>query len=163
MAFILFMPEVLLRPVPTSPVPFSTPRSWALLSKALDLVEERDMLTPEICRALAFGRLSAEDAALFSSLDFSGISPNIMPADCILNPGLLPKEDSGKWLILSLIRKMAARDELTQFTPKQIYHFLKSLPEEHRFALFIDLVPIWGKLGASELMLTSLERLMGVV
>src|SRR4051794_13889254 len=37
LSFITFMPEALMRPVPTEPVPFSTPRSWALLSGALDL------------------------------------------------------------------------------------------------------------------------------
>ncbi len=161
LAFILFMPEALMRPVPSSPVPFSTPRSWTLLSKALDRVEEQGLLTREIRRALAFGRLSAEDAALFCAMEDAGISLDVTPTDCILDPGLLPEEDSGKWLMLSLIRKMAAQNELEQFTPDQINHFLDSLPEEHRFALFIDLVEAWGRLGARELLLASLKELMG--
>jgi hypothetical protein len=33
------MPDALLRPVPSEPVPFSTPRTWALLSRALGLAE----------------------------------------------------------------------------------------------------------------------------
>ena len=37
--FISFMPDALMRPVPTEPVPFSTPRAWALLSRALDMAE----------------------------------------------------------------------------------------------------------------------------
>lgn len=160
LAFILFMPEALMRPVPSSPVPFSTPRSWALLSKALDRVEERGLLTPEIRRALAFGRLSATDAALFCSMEDAGISLKVKPADCIRNPNLLPSEDSGKWLILSLIRKMAAQNGLRGFTPDEINHFLKSLPEEHRFALFIDMVGIWGELGTEEMLLKSLTSLL---
>lgn len=160
LAFILFMPDSLMRPVPSSPVPFSTPRSWALLSKALDRVEERGLLTPEIRRALAFGRLSAEDAALFCAMEDSGISLRVTPKDCILNPHLLPSEDAGKWLILSLIRKMAARGELSEFSAEQINRFLDALPEEHRFALFINLVEAWGRLGARSLLLTSLEKLM---
>ena len=43
--FISFMPEALMRPVPTEPVPFSTPRAWALLSRALDLA--RGLRHPE--------------------------------------------------------------------------------------------------------------------
>ncbi len=39
-AFIAFMPEALTRPVPSEPVPFSTPRAWASLSSALALAEQ---------------------------------------------------------------------------------------------------------------------------
>ena len=66
--FISYMPEALMRPVPHEPVPFSTPRAWALLSRALDLAEAAGILTRETRRALAFGRLSAEDAAVFCAL-----------------------------------------------------------------------------------------------
>ena len=38
-SFIASMPDALMRPVPAEPVPFSTPRAWALLSRALDLAE----------------------------------------------------------------------------------------------------------------------------
>ena len=34
-SFIAAMPDALMRPVPAEPVPFSTPRAWALLSRAL--------------------------------------------------------------------------------------------------------------------------------
>src|SRR5215472_15973895 len=37
--FISYMPDALMRPVPAEPVPFSTPRAWTLLSRALDLAE----------------------------------------------------------------------------------------------------------------------------
>src|SRR5262245_26465792 len=61
-AFISYMPEALMRPVPGEPVPFSTPRAWAQLSRALDLAEAGGLLTKETRRALAFGRLTAGDA-----------------------------------------------------------------------------------------------------
>ena len=64
-SFIRYMPDALCRPVPQEPVPFSTPRSWAALSRALDLCEMSGLLTPDIRRALAFGRLSPEDAAVY--------------------------------------------------------------------------------------------------
>src|SRR6516165_9975501 len=59
--FISYMPEALMRPVPTEPVPFSTPRAWTLLSQALDMAERSGLLDNETRRALAFGRLSPED------------------------------------------------------------------------------------------------------
>ncbi len=67
-SFISYMPDALMRAVPHEPVPFSTPRSWTLLSRALDMAEAGGILTRETRRALAFGRLSAEDAAVFCAL-----------------------------------------------------------------------------------------------
>src|SRR4051812_26857162 len=54
--FVEQVPDALLRPVPDRAVPFSTPRAWASLSRALDLVERGTKLTVELVRALAFGR-----------------------------------------------------------------------------------------------------------
>src|SRR6185295_15638787 len=57
--------EALIRPVPDKAVPFSTPRAWTSLARALDLVEARKLLTPEIRLALAGGRVNSEDAEAF--------------------------------------------------------------------------------------------------
>ncbi len=67
-SFISTVPDALMRPVPADPVPFSTPRSWSHLSRAFDLAEKAALLTNETRRALAFGRLSPEDAAVFCAL-----------------------------------------------------------------------------------------------
>jgi len=64
-SFIARRPDALVRPVPKDPAPFSTPRSWASLSRALDLVEAAGLLDPSIRSALAHGRVSADDAATF--------------------------------------------------------------------------------------------------
>jgi MoxR-like ATPase len=81
--FIEEHPEALMRPVPAEPVPFSTPRSWTLLSQALDELAAAKVLPPlaillddlsrapslldeSVCRAVAAGRVSAEDAARFA-------------------------------------------------------------------------------------------------
>src|SRR6476620_2054810 len=45
-------PEALLRAVPDKPVPFSTPRAWASLSRALDLVEKSGRINSDLVRAL---------------------------------------------------------------------------------------------------------------
>src|SRR5262245_40837939 len=47
LAFIAFMPEALMRPVPIEPVPFSTPRAWASLSTALQLAEKAGVCGPQ--------------------------------------------------------------------------------------------------------------------
>jgi MoxR-like ATPase len=59
--------ERLLRSVPREAAPFSTPRAWASLSRALDLTEAGGILTPPLRRALAMGRVSPEDAAAFAA------------------------------------------------------------------------------------------------
>jgi len=70
--FISESPQSLMRPVPLEPVPFSTPRSWTLLSEALDaLVAAPADATLELdvrmCRALAAGRVSLDDAVQFAN------------------------------------------------------------------------------------------------
>lgn len=67
-------PDDLLQPVPREPVPFSTPRAWALLSDALKLAfEDQDLRQlprkdqSRICQALVAGRISASSVAPFSN------------------------------------------------------------------------------------------------
>lgn len=63
--FVRDYPQSLLRDVPREPVPFSTPRAWALLSEALDMAESAGILDKQLCQALAAGRVSAEDVMPF--------------------------------------------------------------------------------------------------
>jgi hypothetical protein len=76
--FIEERPEALLRPVPREPVPFSTPRAWASLSRALDLASRGGILGEPLVRALARGRVSAEDAQAFTA--FFGQGPSAPPS-----------------------------------------------------------------------------------
>lgn len=64
-AFLRDQPERLLRPVPLGPEPFSTPRAWASLSRALDLAEQAGVLDNELGAVLCRGRVSREDADAF--------------------------------------------------------------------------------------------------
>ena len=162
MSFVTFMPESLMRPVPAEPVPFSTPRAWASLSEALDLAEKGNILTNGLRRALAFGRLTAQDAAVFCAMAEESIA-QLRPLEDYLNdPSLLPSEDSGRWFVLSRIRNMARRGELNDFDPSVMNHFLANLPEEHRFSLMLDMVDVWGRLGADEAMLDALKEVTGL-
>jgi hypothetical protein len=74
-------PDALLRPVPDRAVPFSTPRAWASLSRALDLVGRRGKLTAELVRALATGRVSEDDARRFAAFWQHGGDPVLSPLE----------------------------------------------------------------------------------
>ncbi len=64
-SFIKNRHEALMREVPKEPVPFSTPRAWESLSRAIDRSEKAGICDNSIMRALAYGRLSPQDAANF--------------------------------------------------------------------------------------------------
>jgi hypothetical protein len=64
-AFINDSPDSLLRPVPEFATPFSTPRGWASLSRAIDLAETAGILDDEVLAALVAGRVSPEDVQPF--------------------------------------------------------------------------------------------------
>ncbi len=59
--FIHQNPEALSRPVAAAGQPFSTPRAWASLSRALDLVEGAMTAEDDVIRAIVEGRVSPQD------------------------------------------------------------------------------------------------------
>ena len=151
-----------MRAVPASPVPFSTPRAWASLSQALDLAEQGGILDKATRRALTFGRVSAEDAAIFCAMAEEKMD-NLLPlADYIADPGKLPQEHTTLWFILSLIRKQVATGEWNGYSPEKLNSFLLALPREHRFALLTGMVQNWGALGVEEALLQSLREVTGL-
>ena len=151
-SFISTVPDALMRPVPADPVPFSTPRAWSLLSRALDLAQKAGILSAEIRRALAFGRLSPEDAAVFCALAEVSIGP-VQPLERYLRqPDLLPKGDSARWFILDCIRQFVRDGRADALPPRVIDRFLKSLSQEHQLLLISDMVEKWGALGADKAM-----------
>ena len=84
-AFIEENPQLLFRPGPDRPVPFSTPRAWTCLAQALDRLEEAGQLNPELRLALAIGRVSAADAELFCQFT-DGRRPNaVKPGTITVN------------------------------------------------------------------------------
>jgi MoxR-like ATPase len=156
--FISYMPEALMRPVPAEPVPFSTPRAWTLLSRALDLAQANRILTNDMRRVLAFGRVSAEDAAVFCALAEELIEPMKPLQYYIENPKVLPQGEAARWFILNCIRQLVKDDRLRELPPATINRFLASLPDEHQLTLLADLVDRWGTLGADDSMLDLLKR-----
>jgi hypothetical protein len=158
LAFVTFLPEALMRPVPAQPVPFSTPRAWASLSQALDLAEASGLNGRAIRRALAFGRVTAEDAAIFCAMAEEGIEDMLPLHEYIESPEKLPTADAARWFVLCRIRSLVQRGELAGVAPETLNQFLRALPAEHRFTVLLDLVPQWGALGADEAMLDTLRE-----
>jgi hypothetical protein len=160
--YVRFTPEALLRPVPAEPVPFSTPRAWAMLAEALDLAESSGILTPAIRRALAFGRVSAEDAAMFCEFSTQNIPMQHPPEYFIEHPDELPKEETARWFILNRIRKSVEFNRVRLERPGVVNKFFSSLSLEHRLVLIVDLVEKWAALGAEEIMYETLWKVTGV-
>ncbi len=170
--FVNHVAGCLQRPVPPDPVPFSTPRAWALLSRDLDLAERAGRLNDEERRALAFGRLSPQDAALFCALCEEGLAEMRKPADYLEHPDRLPTTDTGMWFLVSRMRAAVANKELAPpqgatdaeagaFRDK-VNRFLLAVPEEFRFALLLDQVRQWDDLGASPAMSAALREVTGL-
>lgn len=156
--FIHYLPDALARPVPPDPVPFSTPRAWAALSRSLDLAEGAGMLNRETRRALAFGRLSPEDAAVFCALAEETIAPMRPLEQYLLEPALLPKGEAARWFILDCLRRLVRDERLAPVPARAVNRFLKSLPHEHQLNVLTDLVDRWGALGAEPAMLALLKK-----
>lgn len=161
-AFVSYMPDALMRPVPSEPVPFSTPRAWSLLSNALDKAESAGILNNETRRALAFGRLSAEDAAVFCALAEEAIGRMRPIEDYISAPALLPKTDAARWFILNCIRQNVREGKLSHLKPRVVNRFLGSLPSENQLTLLTELVEQWGAMGADKSMLKLLKEVSAI-
>lgn len=157
-SFIQTVPDALMRPVPADPVPFSTPRSWSHLSRALDLAEKGGLLTAEMQRALAFGRLSPEDAAVFCALAEEA-NGTVLPIErYIRDPALLPTGDSARWFILECIRQFVRDGRADGFPPRVVNRFLRSLTQEHQLIVLTGMVEKWGAIGAESAMFDLLRK-----
>lgn len=156
--FISYMPDALMRPVPADPQPFSTPRAWTLLSRGIDLAERAGILTHELRRALAFGRVSPEDAAVYCALAEESIQRMQPLTHYLEHPSSLPTGDAARWFILNCIRQHVRDGRLRDVTPETVNRFLSSLPPEHQLTLVADLVEHWSALGADPAMLALLKQ-----
>jgi hypothetical protein len=165
--FIHYVPQALCRPVPREPVPFSTPRSWALLARDLDLAERAGRLNEEERRAIAFGRVSPEDAGLYCALVEDGLADLRPIHEYLRDPSLLGGPSTALWFVVSRLRRAVQRRELRphdsgeEFS-QQVNALLAALPQEFRFAALLDLVPQWADYGASPAMLDTLKEVTGL-
>ena len=129
-----------------------------MFARALDLAEAAGILTREARRALAFGRLSAEDAAVFCALAEEAIGA-MQPIDhYFAHPESLPHGDIARWFVLNCIRQHVKDGKLGGLEPGIVNRFLRSLAHEHQLTLLTDLVDRWGALGADDAMLDLLKQ-----
>ena len=160
--FIRFVPEALMRTVPDTPTPFSTPRAWTSLAKALNQAEQDGLLTSDVRRSLTFGHVSPADAALYCAMAEDRIT-NLLPLnEYIQHPERIPTADTARWFVLSRIRTAVGRHQLRDIAPESINAFLLAIPEEHRFALLVDQIEEWADLGAEAAMLQTLKEVTGL-
>ena len=162
LSFINFMPEALMRSVPSAPVPFSTPRAWASLSRAFDLMDQEGKLNTTTRRALVFGRVSGADAAIFCAMTDHGLESLPQALSVLQNPELIPAEPTAAWFVLQQIRRLVETNDAVGVTETQVNQFLSAISQEYRFALLVDLVPQWGKLGANSSLLQTLREVTGL-
>ena len=158
LSFVQTIPDSLMRPVPAEPVPFSTPRAWTLLSRALDMAQRAGILTNGSRRALAFGRLSPEDATVFCALAEESIGTVRPLGEYIQKPALLPQGDSARWFVLDCIRQYVRDGRADGLKPAVINRFLRALSAEHQLTLLTDMVEKWGALGADRAMYDVLRK-----
>ena len=169
-SFVRYVPQALQRPAPADPVPFSTPRAWALLSRDMHLAEGAGKLTPDDRRALAFGRLTPHDAGLFCALCDDGLGDLRPAADYFDDPALLPKSETAMWFVVTRIRqavgsgqfRVPADEPAAGAFRAKVNEFLGTVGEEYRFALLIDQIEPWAELGASAVMLKTLGTVTGM-
>lgn len=153
MAFVACSPDALSRPPGDEAAPFSTPRAWASFSKSLDAAQAASALTPEVRRALAFGLLSARDAAGLCAVVTEGELGK--PEWYVMHPERLPIEGARRWLVLEALRNLVQAGRL-RCSAAKVESFLLGLPLEQRIAVLIGAVDAWRRAGASN----SLEQII---
>ena len=116
------------------------------------------MLSNETRRALAFGRLSPEDAAVFCALAEEAIGSVLPLADYLRDPSRLPQRDAARWFILDCIRQYVRDGKADGLKPTVVNRFLRSLSAEHQLTLLTDMVETWGALGADRAMFDLLRK-----
>ena len=178
-SYILFNPMALQREIPALPLPFSTPRAWASLAQSLDLVEAQGKLTPTLVETMAYGCVSAEDAAMYAAFaEFHTDKDIIMKVinDASNLPLRINTYATARSGILHSIHNLVANDLLDQefleidgkkmrawFTPENVCKFLKSLNSEERVIMLLGCVKEWGKLGADEVIIDEYNKLIGTL
>ncbi|MCB1157519.1 MAG: AAA family ATPase [Leptospiraceae bacterium] len=162
LAFIKFMPDALMRPVPDKPVPFSTPRAWASLSNAIHLCSKSGKIDLPLLRSLAFGRVSAEDAAIFSTIYENELTEIFAIEEYIKSLDKLPHDSTKLWMILHSIRRALEDDKLKGFSVEELENFLQSIPTDNLFTLLSGNVDKWGSLGLNDFLKKTLEEVTGI-
>ena len=177
-SYILLVPNALQRSIPDLPVPFSTPRAWASLSQALDLLEAGGALTENTAEATVFGSVSAEDAAVFMEVQKMALTPQSLrePQEYLFDPDLLPTGDRDgtdrtlRWFVLQKIRAMVLGigndprrwEHYRRMTPEICNAFFSRLSNDEKVIVMLNCVRTWGELGADATLRKLFSDMTGI-
>jgi MoxR-like ATPase len=161
-SFIALKPDALMREVPNIPVPFSTPRSWTLLSYALTICEDKKILDNQIQRALAFGRISPQDASLFCTMAEEKIADLLTVPEYFAHPERLPESDTAIWFVLSTIRNQIQLNQIKGIPEIHVNNFLNALSTEQRIGLITGFIEKWTELGAEQSLLKTIREITDI-
>ena len=121
--------------------------------------------TPDTAKAVVFGTVSAEDAAIFVEVQKLGLRPENIhePHEYLFDPALLPDpapQGSGdntlRWFVLQKIRDMILKIKddprrwqyYDRMTPEICNAFFGRLGNDEKVIVMLNCVETWGKLGA---------------
>ena len=166
--------EALERPIVEAERPFSSPRSWAKLSKRLDLQGD-DLENEDILHAIVKGCISPEDTEIVmlfvkhSFTDMETIEYYVKhPEDIPM--GDTPVDLAKRYLILESVRcadntldnKAKLVDFLKLFSSKELVNFLKAFSKEDRNALLTGRVDCWKGAGVEDYLVQILNEMTGL-
>lgn len=155
-AFVTHRPEALARPVADDNIPFSSPRAWTQLSRALDALDGPGVPVHRR-RATIEGLVSPVDAAVFASLLDEAFDFQIPAWKYLAGTEPLPAGDASLWQALHAIRVAVTDNTVEGVSPRRVRTFLSKLHADIRNALLVGLAPAWAQLGAGDAILDLLD------
>lgn len=162
LAYIAFQPDALCRLPPPDPRPYSTPRAWASLSRALDLADRAGITDSPTRRALCHGRVSEADAAIFSVMAEHQLEGILPLREYLVDPARMPREPVAAWFVVNGIRGLVKGRRLEGVDPAEVNLFLQGISQELRLAALVNAVTEWGQLGAAPAILATLKDVTGL-
>ena len=106
--------------------------------------------------------MHAEDAAIYCAMAEEQLGELRPVEEYLRHPALLPPNDTVRWFIINRIRMLITRNEFPQVSKDIVQRFLEGVPNEFRFALLVDLVDEWERLGATQAMFDALKEVTGL-
>lgn len=171
LSFLLCHPVALQRSTPKAPQPFSTPRSWTQLSRALDLMENDGPLDRASLEALVHGTVSVEDATAFCLYKRADMANLPTLHEILRNPSKLPDDDEAKgqlkrMLLLQMLQDNVSSHHLECFngiTPGEVNAFLQGLSREEREMVMLECAQTWFEKGAAETLIKDFNDFFELV
>ena len=174
-SYIQFCREGLQRAIPRVIAPFSTPRAWANLSRAIDLLEDGQggKADYHLVEALAYGNLSPQDAAVFIDFWAFNLEDIDNPLEYIYHPEKINYSNDDRavmthYYVMQSIRNAAVSRSSTwyksirEIPQKYFIPFFKRLTPEDCNVLLVDAVYDWKNIAGEDFIVKILQQLTGI-